>query len=369
MSGLKRQGIRQLALLPIAGLVSLGYLSAAGAAPTTQRASAPVDASASPGQRDERNVHLRLERLEEAVRQLKSQSGGSSQIDQKIQALEQELTALTQQINALESDVGELQALSVPADIDVNCGAGQNISAVLATYANGRAPLTIRISGTCNEAVAIHRSNVALIGESGAAIQTPADAYGVTIDDGAANVSISGLSILGGAGAAFVSKGARAEFTNVNAQGSRYGIVSSDNAVVDVAASTLKGNALYGAYAVRSGVVNIKASTVQGNLAYGVYSYRGGVVALSGTTVTGNAVGAGSRAGGVLEVSSSSVVNNTNEGVIVFKSSSVAFIDGANTITGNSYGVYCHANAGYATATGSPGVTSPNRFAGVSYCN
>src|SRR5690606_23158267 len=115
----------------------------------------------------------------------------------------------------------------------------QTISGVLAMYASGLSPLTIRITGTCNEAVTIRRSSVALIAENGAAIQTPAGSYGITVDKAARDVGISGLSIFGGVGAALVTRGSQVEFLNIHAEGSELGIVSSDNAVVDINDSTI----------------------------------------------------------------------------------------------------------------------------------
>jgi hypothetical protein len=358
MKGLTGRG--SVTLLHIAaGLVGLSCLATANAAPGGE-------ANASASSQGLPNLRLRVEQLESAVGELQSDNPGDLPAD------------IDQRIRDLESDIGELYALNVPVDVDVNCGLGESIKAVLATHAYGQAPLTIHITGTCSEAVAIHRSNVALIGQSGATIQTtPSSAYGITVDNGAANVSVSDLSIVGGAGAAIVRKGAHAVFSNIVAQQSTQGIVSADNGTIDITGSVLRNNT-YGAYAVRGGVTSISNSTIESNN-FGVYAFKGGAINVTnvlpdgsvgpaGVLVRGNAKGGVARAGGLLELSASRFESNTGEGLLVHKYSSIVFADAANTITGNSYGIFCHPNTSYNLTASSGGVVTGNSFGNIVNC-
>jgi hypothetical protein len=98
-----------------------------------------------------------------------------SDVDQKIKRLKK-------RVRQLETDVGELQALNLPVDADVNCSTGGSVNAILAAHANGRGRLTIRISGTCTESIAVNRSGVTLLGQAGATVhacvaQVVADHY------------------------------------------------------------------------------------------------------------------------------------------------------------------------------------------------
>lgn len=365
-NAMQHPGFQCLTLLAASASL-LGSVGVASAEARAAELTIPATA-----QSESKNFRLRLERLEAAVSDLTS---GPAPGTPPVSDIEQRLSAL-------ESDVGELQALSAPADVDVNCSTGGSINSVLASFASGQASLTIRITGTCQEAVAINRSNVALIGGASGRIQTPSTSYGVTVGAGAGNISVSDLTIAGGAGAVLVTKGAHAVVANVIAEESIHGMVSSENGALDVTGSILR-NSRYGAQALSGGVLTISNSTIEGYTVAGVSALGGrirlttvlpsGADGSAGVLIRGDSSstkGAVARAGGVIELSGARIESN-KEGVLVYKASTLVFSDATNTITLNQYGVYCRSTttSSYNLLAGSAGSITGNTFNNVAVCS
>ena len=99
--------------------------------------------------------------------------------------VDQKIKRLKRRVKQLETDVGELQALNLPVDADVNCSAAGSVNAILAAHATGRGRLTIRISGTCTETITVNRSDVTLLGQAGATVQAAGTNFGLLVNDGA----------------------------------------------------------------------------------------------------------------------------------------------------------------------------------------
>jgi len=319
--------------------------------------------------------------------------------------VDQKLKKLRNRIKALETEVGELQALNLPVDVEVNCASG-SIGNVLATHANGLGLLTIRVTGTCNEQVIVTRSNVSLEGQGAALVQIPSGNYGISVTNGARNVAVSNFTIVGGTGAVAVNKGAHAVFTNIIAEQSNLGMVAADNGVLDITASTMRNNG-FGAYATRSAVVHISNSIIEGNTTAGVIAIKGGHINLSsmlpdGTITTSpvivrnNVNGGVARTGSVIELADARIENNTigvladslsslhmfnslngtgnfvtgnrSVGLLLQKNSAVAFTDADNTITGNGIGLLCQGNPSYIVSAVGPGNISGNTGGNIVGC-
>ena len=321
--------------------------------------------------------------------------------------VDQKIRRLKRRVKQLETDVGELQALNRPVDADVNCSAGGSVNAVIATHANGRGLLTIRISGTCTETIVVNRSDVALLGQAGATVQAAGTNFGLLVDDGSHHVSVTDLRFAGGQGAAAVSKGSHVIFTNVVVEQSNLGIVSADNGTIDITRSLIRNNNI-GVYAARGGVTLVSNSIVENNTT-GLLAFKDGMinvtslapdgtVAPAGATVRNNTNGGVARSGGTIELSDSRIENNsavglladsssslhffnpingtgnvitgnTNVGVLVQKTASVVFGDSTTTITANNIGILCNANAGYVLPPGgSPGNVTGNTAGNIVGC-
>lgn len=321
--------------------------------------------------------------------------------------VEQKLKKLKKRVRQLETDVGELQALNLPVTVDVDCGAGQSIGNVLATHGSGLGHLTINVSGTCNETVDVKRSNVTLQGQGASTIiQGPANVYTVVVQNGAGNVAIADLKIVGGVASLVVSKSAYAKATNIISEQSVLGVMAADGGSLDVTASQMHNN-LYGIYAIRGGVIMISNSIIEANTV-GAIAFKGGTInltsvlpggtgATAGVTVRNNVTGGISRTGGLIELSDARVennsgaglvvdtlstlhffapisgtgnvvTNNTAAGVFVQKNAGVLFTDSTNTITGNSAGIVCNSTSSYSIPASGPGNVSGNTNGDVLGC-
>jgi hypothetical protein len=318
--------------------------------------------------------------------------------------VDQKLKKLKKRIKALETEVGELQALNLPIDVDVNCASG-SIGNVLATHASGLGLLTIRVTGTCNEQVVITRSNVLLEGQAAAVVQIPTGNYGISVTNAARNVTVANVTIIGGTGSVAVNKGAHALFTNVIAEQSNLGMVAADNGVLDITASTMRNNT-YGAYSTRSAVIHISNSVIENN-STGVLAIKGGHINLSsmlpdGTItaapviVRNNTNGGLARTGSGIEITDVRIENNTigliadslsslhlfnslnntgnfvtgnrSVGLLLQKNTAIAFTDADNTISGNGIGVLCQGNPSYIVSPVGPGNVTGNPGGNIVGC-
>jgi hypothetical protein len=320
--------------------------------------------------------------------------------------VDQKIRRLKKRVKQLEADVAELQALNLPVSADVNCSTGGSVNTVIAAHATGRGLLTIRITGTCAENITINRSDVSLIGQAGATVQSSGTLFGLVVSDGAHNVSIADLRFTGGQGAAAVSKDAHAVFTNVVVEQTNLGLVSADNGTIDITRSSIHNNNV-GVYAARGGVTLVSNSIVENNTT-GVLAFKDGMINLTslapegiatvGATIRNNINGGVARSGGTIELSDARIENNTsvglladstsaihffnpingtgnvitgnpNVGVLVQKTASVVFGDSTSTITANNIGILCNANAGYVLPPGgSPGNVTGNTTANIVGC-
>jgi hypothetical protein len=320
--------------------------------------------------------------------------------------VEQKIRRLKRRVKALETEVGELQALNRPVDVDVNCASG-TIGNVLAAHANGRGRLTIRVTGTCAEQVTIARSNVEIEGQgAGAIIQATAPSYGIVVTNGAREIAVSNIRLSGGTGSVAVTKGAHAVFTNIVSEQSNLGMVAADNGVLDITASTLRNNQ-YGVYATRGAAVQISNSVVENNFV-GVIAIAGGKINLTsmlpdgsigsaGVVVRNNTNGGLARTSSTIEVSDSRIENNTSFGLIadsistlhlfaalngvgnavsgnttagllLQKNSGLVVADGTNAITANGIGILCQGNPSYVLPPAGAGNVSGNAGGNVVGC-
>lgn len=322
--------------------------------------------------------------------------------------VDQKIKRLKKRVKQLEADVGELQALNLPVDANVNCATGDSVNAVLAAHASGRGLLTIHVSGMCSGTIVINRSDVALIGQAGAAVQAATGTFGVIVTNGARNVNVSDLRFAGGQGAAAVSKGAYAVFTNIVVEQTNLGLVCVDNGTIDVTRSLFHNNNI-GVYAARGGVTQVSNSIVENNTT-GILAFKDGTISVTslapdgtiapaGVTVRNNVTGGVARSGGTIELSDSRfeanqtvglladstsaihffnpvngsgnvITGNTSVGVLAQKTASLVFGDATSTITANNIGILCNANAGYVLPPGGgvPGNVTGNPGGNIVGC-
>jgi hypothetical protein len=316
---------------------------------------------------------------------------------------------IPKRVEQLEAQLAALQTAHSPVEVAVNCGAGETVGAALADHAEGKGKLTILVSGVCTESFVISRSNVSISGQGGAAVQSPAGtAFSIFVVANASNVTVSDLTISGSATAGVaVNQGAHAILRNATIHTAGSGAMALDNGVLNVTASTLRNNA-QGAYAARGGVVNISNSTLHDNQVGAIAFKAGNIIFTSSTpdttggagpVVRNNTVGAIARSGGLVELSDTTIENNTSVGILadsggsvhlfvrlwntgfgnrisgnpgtglqLNKNSNLVVSDLTNVITGNGRGIFCSPSAGYVVPPGFPATVSGNSFGDIFGC-
>ena len=138
---------------------------------------------------------------------------------------------LLQKIEDLEARVDQLEQGGGPQTIAVDCAAGETVSDALASVANSSTPVTITISGVCQENVEIHRDNVTLQGGStadGIEAGDPAK-NALLVIDGVANIKLYNLSLSGGVNALAVAESSAVFASGVNiSNASAVGLICLD---------------------------------------------------------------------------------------------------------------------------------------------
>jgi hypothetical protein len=200
--------------------------------------------------------------------------------------------SLMQQVFSLRQRVDALQAANGPVAVNVDCGAGQSLATALRTA--GR-PLTVTVSGTCNENVVVNRDDVVLVAGAGGAIVAPdpnANALNIIAD----RVTVDGLSVSGGTSGIVATGATRFLMRNCTVgPTSRTGIVVFQGSQGSIESCTVQNNSSDG-IAVVAAVATILGSTVTNNGRTGIIISTGGKANIGmmnagggmGNTITNN---------------------------------------------------------------------------------
>lgn len=263
-------------------------------------------------------------------------SGGSN--GQPFSAVQDQIDSLQQQLDALVLDN------AVPLEMDVDCGAGDTITDAIAMF-NGSASLTLNISGACNEAVIIERSNVHLrgVGDS-ASISGVASA--VRAGRGASGIVIENLRLSSPVMALGCIDNAQVYGINLELVDSARGVVALEGGMCRIDDSLIANNS-QGATVLRNGVVTIRGSDLLSN-GTGANVLTGGSLTLAGsgssvvnpgtgqTRVSGSAGnGLSAFGGGTLSLENVDIANNGLAGVSIRTGSTLYFEAGTPVIRDN----------------------------------
>ena len=297
---------------------------------------------------------------------------------------------LQDQIDALQAQVDSLT--NVPQEVTVDCAAGATVTDALASAANSDVPLTITISGICEESIQIDRDDVIIRGNSTAdGFSLPTSALQVVINiTSGSRVILESLSVEGGRVGISVLSGnvkvSGVEVRNASSAGISIGFsgfVELDNSLITTniqginvnAGGTLRtsntvieDNTLYGIIASNAASIiiadNTDTQTIIRNNQYGLTVSLNASVIVSGALIENNALhGIHAITGGSVEffIFPSTVQNNGGSGVYVGETSSVVFLNSSSTITGNSiFGIECEPGSAYRTPRSGPGNVSGN---------
>lgn len=302
--------------------------------------------------------------------------------------LQEQIDEVSAAVDSLAGSVDVLTANTLPAVVEVDCAAGDSISAVLDEYPSGNAELTINVSGVCSDSVLIIRDRVTIRGVTpDAAIENTSELLGsIIVSRGASAVNVEDITLSGGAYGLIVTRNANVTVRNTEFTGSATGAITIHGGVLEITGSHLHDLTNSGLLAVRTSVINADSSIIE-NTANAVVATSNGTVALddttpdtdpsSGVTINNAAVGAVIQLGGHLVSSnvtynpnsvgiylvlggsatvSRSSFNNSVIGVDARKNTSIQFGSG-NTFTNNTFGVRCVPDTAYqAPQSGDPNV-------------
>lgn len=217
----------------------------------------------------------------------------------------------------------------------VNCNGGDSLSAALAGAESGT---TIRVTGTCTEAVLLNTNGLTLIGENGATIDAAGtDENAVTID-GARDVNISGFTIENGNEGILAINDATFALTDTIVQENDSHAIELVRATGEFSNITSRENGRAGLIIARNSLGALTGVTLQENLT-GLVVFSNSTVRLIGTNVIeenatqGITVGLG---GAVFSLGSDlQVTENGAEGIFVLQDGNIQLVGGALEVSHN----------------------------------
>jgi hypothetical protein len=238
-------------------------------------------------------------------------------------------------------------ALAAGKVVSVNCDSGATIRDAL-DRGNEQRQLTVIVRGTCNESVAVERSDVTLRGDPGAVISGPDPAVDTVFVTGS-QVTIESLTITGGRNGVTALGATGLTVRNATIQGTGRGGVSfiaGANGTVD--GCTIRGNVRDGV-SVLGAAASVMNSVITENRT-GINVVDGGSARIgfdrfnapAGNTITQNrSSGIGIANGATASIALNEITGNGTDpaeagrtGIGVIESS--ARIAGGNTISGNA---------------------------------
>lgn len=155
----------------------------------------------------------------------------------------------------------------------VNCGSGGSIAAAMEQARPGD---TIRITGTCNEAVVMNKDDITLDGGGSAVIDgRDSDAAAVILVVGRQNISIRGLTVRNGSVGIQLWNNTHALVESVTVTANDlHGIEIGTNSAITLASSRITNNGANGMNVLNHSSVYIRDTDITGNSGHGVGLYN-----------------------------------------------------------------------------------------------
>lgn len=317
---------------------------------------------------------------------------------QPFQEIDESIAALNQQLQSLGDVVDQQLASTLPVEMTVDCAAGESISAVVDAYRYATAPLTINITGVCDEVVVVRGNDVTLRGASvDAGIHSDSPDYGNITASQGSGVTVEGLTLTGGGPGFLGARNSQSTLSNMNISQAESGVVALDGSMIEVIGSTIHNN-VNGIVAIRGGVLAISSSLIEFNTNAVVSTFSSvvnlrntapdgtptdgvtlrnnniGVVVQMGSTATitnalieaGN-IGVFAQTQGAVQLSSTVLRDNVTAGVFARRNTSLSF-QANNDITNNGFGIFCSPDTAYLLIGGGPGSVINNINADILNC-
>ncbi|MGI1677806.1 MAG: hypothetical protein K6L75_03685 [Cellvibrionaceae bacterium] len=322
----------------------------------------------------------------------------------EFKALKKKVRKLKQNVNQLEQDLNTVLEAQLPASVDIDCDAGDSISAQLTNHENSNTPLTLNISGTCIENIVVIRSNVTFNGvDSSSTIQALNPNISLfAVSRGIGNIEVNDLNFSGGLYGLIATKNSQLSINRSDISLATFGVVSVDSSSVEVSDSRIHDNTNSGVLVTINGVINLRNNTTVDLNPTGIVAQTGGTAYVTstqsdgsvgvGSTIMANNTGIAAYSGSIIQLRDSSVsgnnnlgfylvtnsvvhflstengtgntVSNQNIGLYALKNTSVTFGDTVNSFENNTtFALYCHPSTSY-MVLGSPVGTLPGLFSG-----
>jgi len=246
-----------------------------------------------------------------------------------------------------------------PANVSVDCAAGQSVQQALDANANATS-VNITINGTCTESVNVDRDNVSLSAGAAGGLTSPMSGAPVIQVEGR-QVQIQGLAIAGGTGVSVNGGWLQATDVNISGGSAAVTVDGGGGGNASVFNSSLSGTQNV-VDAGPGGAVQLGGDNVQGSSGgFDISVSAGGTVSVGQSTISGGRDGVIANPGGSAQLFNTTVSDTAENGLFAFGGS---IVDSGGSITGSGgAGVSTYAG-GYADL--SSGVRIANDNIGVS---
>jgi hypothetical protein len=282
------------------------------------------------------------------------------------------IAELERKVAALEARMTDLESAGDPLALAVDCGAGQKVADALAAAAKTFGPVTITLTGVCQERVEVHRDDVSLrgAGPTDGLASPPAPLGRALVLVGARRADLRQLRLAPSSQESGIELLAGATLTGfaLTVVGGNPGMLLWEGAYAEVYGSELRDVTVpTGIVQAVGGHLVLSSSLVAGGAGSGITVTRGGSLAafdvtVSGNTSTGISVLDGAHAflgdvvvtGGRVGLSLSSATASVSGGRVAGASASgITIQDGGHLSIGGGAIVEDHASAGIFASGGS----------------
>lgn len=238
---------------------------------------------------------------------------------------------------AIISSIGLFATSAHAVTRNVNCDRGQSIQDAIEKGRSHAEPLTISVSGTCEENVSIRRDDVVIDGNGNATVE------GTIVVFDSRRIQVNNITLTGPS-FGIVLVGGYVELRNVNVTGNQDdGIASTQKGVVIIYDSTISNNAEDGIHVILGSTVEIHNTDILDNTRHGVHIDRNSDADIrDGTKISGNVNGIDMYLHASAFITDTEITANRSNGILMNNDSGVLGISPLNISNNAGSGVLCY---------------------------
>jgi hypothetical protein len=218
----------------------------------------------------------------------------------------------------------------------VDCDRGGTIQAAIDKQVSHTGPITVNVTGTCEEDIFVERDRVTINGVNTATV------VGSIEVNGSDQIVLQNISITGSQVGMKINA-SRVILYRVTVSGIAdwTAIVANENSSLYISESSISGNGQIGVFLGINSSLNISNGTeISNNGTTGLAVY-GSSILYGEPTIQGNVTGIRADLHSVIDINNADISNNSWAGIVAAQDSAVKLSDG-NTVSGNgSWGVLC----------------------------